>query len=177
MPSTWQPKLQRTHHNLDATAAANNLTRRRGSHVGANRAKPLSFNASKPLPYGSTSSDALPTIAGINMQSARTTPRKLRISLRMLGILTTLACAYFACWRPTAICGVDDVSQLLAAENNDIPVRPAAKAPLVLVHDLYRIRTAAASKQIVRSRRYFLWYFGYVVELPCASETMVGNLT
>jgi hypothetical protein len=108
------------------------------------------------------------------MATVATLPKRRRwqISLRLLVIITTLACAYFGCWRPTTINGVDDVSQWLTAENNGVPIRAGAKAPLILVCDVHNIRTDGSGRQIVRKRRYFFWYFGWVAELPLTSESV-----
>jgi hypothetical protein len=97
--------------------------------------------------------------------------RRWQISLRLLVIITALVCAYFACWRATTINGVDGVSQWLTAENNGVPVRAGAKAPLILVYEVYNIRTIASGRQIVRKCRYFFWYFGWVAELPYTSAS------
>lgn len=97
--------------------------------------------------------------------------RRWQISLRLLVIITTLICVYFGCWRATTINGVDAVSQWLTAENNGVPVRAGAKAPLLLAYEVYHIRTDVSGRQIVCKCRYFFWYFGWVTELPFTSES------
>ncbi len=67
--------------------------------------------------------------------------QRLRFSMRLLLIATTLVSLYFACWRPTATSGVADVSERLTRENRGVPSRAVAKAPLLLAREVQEIRS------------------------------------
>ena len=77
-----------------------------------------------------------------------------RWSVRILLIVITLICAYFACWGPTKRQGVEYVRHQVYKFKFDIE----AVAPLLVkADDFYR-------------RSYYFWFFGYVAKLPYERE-------
>lgn len=86
-----------------------------------------------------------------------------RFSIRTLVTLTTLACCYAACWGPTKNRGVEDVQ--IGMEDSEVSVIAVAIAPLL-------VRTAEYSLIVSGrlTRRYHVWFFGYVAKLPYERE-------
>ncbi len=97
--------------------------------------------------------------------------RKFRFSLRLLVIITTVVCFYFACWRPTVTSGVADVSARLTRENGGIPSRAVAKAPLFLANEVNEVRTdRSGTTNLVTKTTYYFWFFGGVMKTPFSKE-------
>jgi len=85
-------------------------------------------------------------------------------------VLVTLVCCYAACWGPTKMRGVGDVTRYRAApwadRNGPSPfLAPAmAKAPLILATDETTMAYLGAPR--ATTRHYYFWFFGYVAKLP-----------
>jgi hypothetical protein len=109
----------------------------------------------------------------MNVTATANEPRRrgLRFSLRALAILITLLCLYLACWLPTSSSGAVDVRQRLIndpAEDGTISVTP--KAPLLLLAVQEIESGGYGNSQLTTKRAYFFWFFGFVVQLPGATE-------
>jgi hypothetical protein len=97
-----------------------------------------------------------------------------RFSVRTLVIVVTLVCLYAACWGPTKRRGVEDV--LSHVKEVDAKLYPShlgyfpgltlntssPTAPLIVGIDYFQGQTV---------RRYYFWFFGYVVKLPYERPT------
>jgi hypothetical protein len=91
--------------------------------------------------------------------------RRLTFSLRVLLLITTLACILLAGWSFTAKRGVQIVdTHLLGRWGTRGGVKPAA--PFVLSAPRRRLE----GQTIVDEKTYHLWIFGRVLDLPFATE-------
>lgn len=91
-----------------------------------------------------------------------------KFSVRTLVVVVTLLCCYAACWGPTKRWGVDDVVYR-GWLPNDVSVNASAVAPLIVAEDFI--------EQAKITRGYYLWFFGYVVELPHGRELTSFSIT
>jgi hypothetical protein len=96
--------------------------------------------------------------------------RRVRFSLRVLIVVMTLVCLYFASWRPTVTHGVADVSERLTKENHGVPVQARPKAPLLLALEVVHVRVGANGTQLVTESTYYPWFYGRVAEMPFTKE-------
>ena len=91
-----------------------------------------------------------------------------RFSIRVLLIVVTLACAYLACWGPTKNQGVKDViakaHSRMASEDFHVfaTLPPSPFCPLIIETREMMLLT---NRQFSEHRRYYFWFFGYVVKL------------
>lgn len=91
-------------------------------------------------------------------------------SVRTLLIVTTLLCAYGACWGPTKTRGVADVQRKTGG------VGPHPFAPLIVSTDYLQVVELAPGEPLLypgygpvkylRCRQYYFWFFGLMVKLP-----------
>jgi len=83
-----------------------------------------------------------------------------RFSVRTLLIIVTLVCCYVACWGPTKAWGTKDIGGELSV----------AIAPLIVENTHFGLGGVMIEHEgeSVRSvqRHYYLWFFGYSVQLP-----------
>jgi hypothetical protein len=97
-----------------------------------------------------------------------------RFSLRTLGVVVTLICAYFGAWEATKRYGVPSGSRWvvsgdssLSPSGNDYDRVVAAWSPLPLA-----VVCDETGPFINETRRYYLWLFGAMIKLPYESELM-----
>jgi len=83
----------------------------------------------------------------------------------MLLIVVTLVCAYLACWGPTKERGQLDVG--MYTNTVDPPELSAGQMSVVIP---FLVGIDEWRRPTDRHRRYYLWFFGYVVKLPCQRE-------
>jgi hypothetical protein len=111
--------------------------------------------------------------------SASPKRRRFRFGLRGLIILMTVVALYFASWWPTKTRGVADLMQRYRERGTSLSdfVRygqhhgeAVAVAPLVLSDLFIRRRRSAGSKELVEITRYYLWFAGWIAELPITTE-------
>jgi hypothetical protein len=98
--------------------------------------------------------------------------RKLRFSLRMLIILTTLVCIYLGCWFPTATLGVRDVQKRISSDTRKLPI---PRAPLLLESTRTIQLLMTPSPITTTTSSYYVWFFGWVAKLPFTT-TRAGTL-
>ena len=100
-----------------------------------------------------------------------TTPKRWRprFSVRTLVIVVTLVCCYAACWGPTKTRGPGDVqsrvNELVKAWTSGA-FRVATDAEVVAPLIIATHESHYDSTSVTESRRYYLWFFGYVAKLP-----------
>jgi len=105
----------------------------------------------------------------VSRQRDKVKPSRWKFSIRTLALLVALLCGYLACWGPTTKWGIEDVSN--HADRTE-PVAWGYMAPSV-----YRDASVAAPLVVGATglatkwdgtyrRRYYFWFFGYVVKLP-----------
>ena len=86
-------------------------------------------------------------------------------------ILVTLVCCYAACWGPTKMWGVDDTVHYTVWDRN---VESLDEWSFILqIHDAKATMPLVVGVTPIASqprRRYYFWFFGYVVKLPYERE-------
>jgi hypothetical protein len=100
-------------------------------------------------------------ITGMEIESKKVSRcGRTRFTLRTLMNVTTLVCVYLACWEITRTRGVEDVVRMqvtptLFGDSNSVRIwtQPSSPVPFVVGSG-------------VLTRDYYLWFFGYVMELP-----------
>lgn len=96
-----------------------------------------------------------------------------RFSVRTLIVIVTLVCCYAACWLPTKTTGVDDVRDRAgqAAQIGEVlPISPL----LVRTDEMFFETTPIGSSLSIKfrsKRRYYVWLFGHVVQLPYEQDS------
>jgi hypothetical protein len=93
-----------------------------------------------------------------------------RISIRTSAILLTLMCCYAACWSPTKRRGVEDVVSSIDDNMhwvaNEVSVAPLLVRADRVEHAPHVLLASLDECAFTWNRRYYFWFFGYVVELP-----------
>jgi hypothetical protein len=97
-------------------------------------------------------------------------------SLRLVMLLTTAICLYFAGWQLTVTRGVKSLAHYLAGERNRIgnstPIE--AKAPFVLAAQLSIVTNRPTGLRVVTTKSHYLWAFGHFIKLPFTTEQVVN---
>ena len=105
---------------------------------------------------------------GMTRDQDNTNRWRSKWSVRILLIVITLICAYLACWGPTKTWGGADVRNHVSVvgivEIYDMDV----VAPLFVSAEV-----AVLQPKFKHYRRYYFWFFGYVVKLPYERELPV----
>ena len=95
--------------------------------------------------------------------------RWFRFSLRKLIVFSTMACLYFACWRPTKTIGVDDVERRHLRVDYVYNVFANAKPvlPLLLRVTIEGTQGSKLSRtQLPTKTVYCFWFFGIMADVP-----------
>jgi hypothetical protein len=92
---------------------------------------------------------------------------RLRFSIRSLLILVTIVCLFLTCWIQTSSKGVRDLSR---HEISNYGSRYSERAvfPLLVAADerSLEIVPGMPRAQMVTRSKYFIWLFGWLIELP-----------
>jgi hypothetical protein len=97
---------------------------------------------------------------------------RLRVSIRALLFLVTLACAYAACWKPTQSKGPQDLFRELTANDprfgGKIPYRPGGTDSVVGMKPMAPLLVSADRVEnpipLLVRREYYLWCFGILIQ-------------
>ncbi len=103
---------------------------------------------------------------------------RTRFSVRTFLILVTLACGYAACWWPTKTPGVHDIWSHRFHEEyktwrQTYGFQPGVNAEAAFPPVISTIEmepNASPPPRFSYHRRYYFWFFGYVVSLPFERE-------
>jgi hypothetical protein len=101
----------------------------------------------------------------------------------MLLIVVAWICAYLACWGPTNERGVVDVTRyvsrpphrLIIGKGEWHSVKASPTFPLILSFEGVRSWDLLDGPPTYLQHRYYFWFFGYVVKLPCEWEEPVAD--
>jgi hypothetical protein len=100
-----------------------------------------------------------------------------KFSLRLLMLLVTLVCLYFAGWQLTVTRGAKSLAHYLRGERNrlgnSIPIE--VKAPFVLAAQLSTISNRPTGLRVVRTKSLYLWAFGRFIKLPFTTEKVLNT--
>ena len=91
-----------------------------------------------------------------------------RVSVRTVVIVPTLVCAYLACWKPTAIDGIEDVQSRLLSQRSGFGYA-SSPLPLVVAIDVWEVGFDDTGYVISigsPNRVYYVWFFGATVKVP-----------
>ena len=91
-----------------------------------------------------------------------------RFSLRTLAIVVTLVCAYLACWKPTAIDGIEDVQLHLLRVPSGFG-HASSPLPLVVAIDVWELGFDDTGYVISTGSPncvYYVWFFGVAARVP-----------